>query len=398
MNRWIIVLTVLAHTTGCGDLPESATEAEPIGAGPYTVGSTNFEVALEYADIGDDAMHEILLGNKADSGKARFVAEVLKHPESAWLTEVLIPDDTDLYGPASGKILSVATFITFPSGREDSQETYSFPYHRSMYGEFQNMLSPGEEPDFADPQARYPLIIIAHGAEAHGVYDVQHAHDLASHGYIVAVITYGDNRTAKKGEPNFHVSYLRPLLTKSVLDSLLNSEVFGPNIDADNIGISGHSFGGFTTLAIAGGPFQGNSATVSDKRIKAGVIAAPWVGGHYDGSDFFAFGQNNAGLRQVNIPVISFYGTKDDVTLASFILPAMQQLSGPTYVIELVDQPHVFEPGSWEDRNNWELLFFSAYLKHDQASLKTLETATSMRGGNKDIQRLDYQKPTPNSH
>ena len=350
------------------------------------------EVAPEYAGIGDDAMHEVLLGRAAESGQPRFIADILKYPESAWVTEVLVPDDNALYGPASGMTLPVVTFVTFPSSVKDQQRSYSFPYHDARYGSFEDMLAPGEEPGFADPQERYPLIILAHGADAHGVYDVRHAHNLASHGYIVAVITYGDDRTAQLDQPNFHVSYLRPLLTKAVLDSLLDSETFGPHIDADNIGITGHSFGGFTALALAGGPFQGNTSTVSDGRIKAGVIAAPWVGGKYDGNDVFAFSPNNTGLNQVNIPMICFFGTKDEVTLASFILPAMRELSGPTYVVELVDQPHVFEQGSWEDRDNWELLFFSAYLKHDPASLAMLKTAPSMQGGNEDVQLFDYQQ------
>ena len=258
------------------------------------------------------------------------------------------------------------------------------------------MLGPGEAPGFADPDARYPLIILAHGASAHGVYDVRHAHDLASHGYIVAVINYGDDRTAVADQPNHHVSFLRPFLTKAVLDAILESETFGPHIDADNIGITGHSFGGFTALALAGGPYRGNTATVGDERIKAGVIAAPWVGGNYDGSDVFAFGPNNIALNEVDIPIICFFGTKDEVTLATFILPAMKQLSGATYVVELVDQPHIFEQGSWEDRDNWELLFFSAYLKHDAASLAALKTARSMKGGNEDVQLFDYQRSMSN--
>ena len=135
-------------------------------------------------------------------------------------------------------------------------------------------------------------------------------------------------------------------------------------------------------------------ATVSDKRIKAGVIAAPWVGGNYDGSDFFAFGPNNSELSRVTAPMLCFFGTKDEDTLASFILPAAKQLSGPTYVVELVDQPHIFDQGSWEDRDNWELLFFSAYLKNDPASLATLKSGRSMKGGNEDIQLFDYQRST----
>jgi len=72
----------------------------------------------------------------------------------------------------------------------------------------------------------------------------------------------------------------------------------------------------------------------------------------------------------------------------------MKRLSGPTYVVELVDQPHVFETGSWEDRDNWELLFFSAYLKSNLASLETLKTGRSMKGGNEDVQLFDYQRVT----
>ncbi len=350
------------------------------------------EVAPEHAGIGDDAMHEVLLGRNPVSEQPRFITDILRYPEAAWIIDVQVPDDEALYGPASGANLPVVSFITYPSSGESQQRRYSFPYHDAAYGSFENMLGPGEAPRFADPNDRYPLIILAHGASAHGLYDVSHAHNLASHGYIVAVITYGDDRTMKMDDPNFHVSYLRPFITKVVLDSLLDSAVFGPHIDAANIGITGYSFGGFTALALAGGPFQGNTATVSDSRITAGVIAAPWVGGNYAGEDFFAFGPGNAGLNRVNIPIISFYGTKDEVTQASFILPAMRQLSGPAYVVELVDQPHVFEQGSWEDRDNWELLFFSAYLKHDPESIEVLNAARSMKGGNDDVQLFDYQK------
>jgi dienelactone hydrolase len=348
------------------------------------------EVAAEYADIGDEAMHGVLLGRAEDPGKPRYIADLLKYPEAAWVIDVPVPDEPELYGPASGLSMPLVTFIAYPAAARQQKNSYAFPYHDARYGIFEDMLRAGETPGFADPEERYPLIILAHGASAHGLYDVGHAHKLASHGYIVAVINYGDDRTVVTNDMEHHVSFLRPLFTKAVLDSLLNSELFGGHIDTDNIGISGHSFGGFTALAMAGAPFLGNTATVSDKRITAGVIAAPWVGGHYNGEDFFAFGPDNSDLKRVTAPMLTFFGTKDDVTLASFILPAARKLSGPSYVVELVDQPHVFEEGSWQDRDNWEVLFFSAYLKHNPVSLATLKTGRSMRGGNEDIQLFDY--------
>lgn len=392
MRKYFAALLLLCGVIGCSQAPDSSTELEPFGRGPYSVGSTNMEVATEYAGIGNEAMHEYLLGHAAKSGQPRYIADILKQPESAWVIDVPVPDERELYGPASGTTLPVVTFLTFPSNAGQQQNSYTFPYQDGRYGTFEDMLGPGATPSFADPDERYPLIILAHGASAHGLYDVGHAHDLASHGYIVAVITYGDDRTASGNTLDHHVAFLRPLLTKAVLDSLLESEIFGPRIDADNIGITGHSFGGFTALAVAGGAYQGNAATVRDERIKAGVLAAPWVGGNYGSGDVFAFGSNNVALNKVIVPMIGFFGTKDDVTLASFILPAMKQLSGPTYVVELVDQPHIFESGSWEDRNNWELLFFSAYLKHDTDSLAMLKIARSMKGGNQDVQLFDYQE------
>jgi predicted dienelactone hydrolase len=247
-------------------------------------------------------------------------------------------------------------------------------------------------PQFADPKARYPLIVYAHGANAHGIYDVAHAHYLASHGYIVAVINYGDDRTPTVDDAKSYRAFLRPLISKAVIDSLLQSEMFGAHINSDSIGISGHSFGGYTALAMAGGKFMEKPKAVIDERIKAIVLAAPWVGTDYEEKDFFVFGANNRGLNKVTTPALTLFGTDDKVTLSSQILPATKQFAGPSYVIELVGQPHVFEAGSWEDRNAWELLFFNAYLKNDTEALQTLQTARSMKGGNEDYQLADYQK------
>lgn len=394
MNRYCSIwpLLVCCITFTCNAEQAISTDMEPPGKGPYSVGSTNMEVAGEYNKIGDEAMHEYLLGRADESGNARYVADILKNPESAWIIDVPVPDEQALYGPVSGQTLPVVTFLTYPSSAKQAQNSYAFPYHDAQFGVFEDMLKAGETPSFADPDERYPLIIVAHGSEAHGIYDVTRAQSLASHGYIVAVIFYGDDRTVDPESQNRHLQFLRPLLTKAVLDSIIESETFGAHIDTDNIGIAGYSFGGFTALAMAGGPFDGNTATVSDKRIKAGVIAAPWVGGNYDGSDFFAFGPDNSELSRVTAPMLCLYGTKDENTKASFILPAAKQLSGPTYVVELVDQSHNFEQGSWEDRDNWELLFFSAYLKNDPASLAQLKAGRSMKGGNEDVQQFDYQR------
>lgn len=358
----------------------------------YAVNSTNMEVAIEYESINNEQMHAYLLGQNDEKNHSRYISDIMKYPESAWITEVSIPNETEIYGPLSGQLLPVLSYITFPSNEDAAQTKYSFPYHNDAYGSFENMLGPEELPSFADPKHRYPLIILAHGLSAHGIYEVEHAQNLASQGYIVAVIFYGDDRNMVKGSQNHHLDFLRPLLTKSVLDSIIQSRAFGGNIDTNSIGISGHSFGGFTALALAGGKINENPLSVVDPRIKACVIAAPWVGGKVNGRNVFCFGEHNAGLKQVSAPIICLFGSKDESTLSSFILPATKRLSGPRYVIELIDQAHIFEKSSWQDRNNWEALFFSAYLKNDATALDRLRLTPSISHRKQDIQLFDYQK------
>ena len=338
VKRYVVALLLPLVASGCHEAHTVQTEIEPLGDGPYAVSSTNLEVAAEYADIGDDAMHEILLGRPTASGQPSFLADILKYPESALIVDVPVPGDEEIYGPARGLTLPIVTFLTFPASPEPYAQPYEFPYHDARYGAFEDMLEPGEQPRFAKPGERYPLIILTHGSFSHGLYDVGRAHRLARHGYVVAVINYGDERTRQPDQFNFQMGYLRPFLTRAVLDALLASETYGPHIDAENIGIAGHSFGGFTALAVAGAPFQGNKASVSDERIKAASIAAPWVGGNYDGEEIFTFGPDNTDIARVEIPVIGFFGTRDEAALSSFVLPAMKRLSGPTYVVELVDQ------------------------------------------------------------
>ena len=98
------------------------------------------------------------------------------------------------------------------------------------------------------------------------------------------------------------------------------------------------------------------------------------------------------GLSKVKVPVLGLYGSNDMSVKSAFVLPAFQQLSGPRYVIELVDQPHIYAAGSWQDQSNWVLLFLAAYLKDDETARKQLALGTSMQGGGVDRQKFELQR------
>ena len=61
MNRCLSICLLAYCTFGCSEAPDSIVEGEPFGRGPYSVGSTNMEVAPSHAGIGDEVMNEYLI-------------------------------------------------------------------------------------------------------------------------------------------------------------------------------------------------------------------------------------------------------------------------------------------------------------------------------------------------
>lgn len=80
-------------------------------------------------------------------------------------------------------------------------------------------------------------------------------------------------------------------------------------IDADHIGIAGHSFGAYTALAVAGEHFflkNGQELTATEPRIKAAVVMSP--PGHNQEARQFA---------PIKIPIFLMTGTKDQSPLGT---------------------------------------------------------------------------------
>jgi hypothetical protein len=90
--------------------------------------------------------------------------------------------------------------------------------------------------------------------------------------------------------------------------------------------------------------------------------------------------------------MFDLYRTKYAATKPEYVLPALAMTTGPRYIIALVDQPHVYETGSWQDQANWVLLFLEAYFKDNDASLELLKGASSVESGNINLQRFDLQR------
>lgn len=134
--------------------------------------------------------------------------------------------------------------------------------------------------DVARAAGTFPLVLFSHGNGGIRFQSFFFAAHLASHGFVVVTPDHHGNTfvDALLGIVDPNVATNRPLDMSFLIDRMLDftadpASFFAGAIDPDRIGMSGHSFGGFTTWALAGGPFA--LGTFTDPRIKAIFPQAP---------------------------------------------------------------------------------------------------------------------------
>jgi len=183
---------------------------------------------------------------------------------------------------------------------------------------------------------RRPLILFSHGRGSNGLHYAWFAQKLASRGFIVAALNHYRANTYDTS-----IVYLanklwqRPRDLSLTVDFLLADPFWSPLIDADRIGVAGHSQGGFTSLWIGGArvnadrflAFQQHwknnlslpadlrnqmpldpapALNVADPRIKAAFAMAPGI--------IKDFGMDEDGLRQMKTPAYLTVGAADTQT------------------------------------------------------------------------------------
>jgi predicted dienelactone hydrolase len=155
------------------------------------------------------------------------------------------------------------------------------------------------------------LVVISHGSGGTPLTHRLLAATLARHGNVVALIEHaGNNRNDNRLEDALENFEGRPRHVSATVDAIYADARLGPQISRHGFSIVGHSMGGYTALAVAGGaprkpPRTGPPVPVkADARVRSIVLlnpATPWYWG--DGT-----------LSRVTIPILMLTAGQDPYT------------------------------------------------------------------------------------
>lgn len=237
--------------------------------------------------------------------------------------------------------------------------------------------------------SRLPLVVMSHGFGADRKFFADLARHLASHGFTVAALEHpGSNikrslRVSSVDNPDELLPATefidRPLDISFMLDQLakLNQQpgLLQGKLNTQQVSVIGHSLGGYTTLALAGGEVNleelrqfckgatpigqapgdwlqcaaadlpDRKLQLRDQRVKSAIAFNPLVGN--------IFGKT--GLTQVTIPILLLAGTEDTITPAlNHQLQPFTQLRSPKYLLTAIGGTHlsISAPGNVTSTNN----------------------------------------------
>ena len=159
----------------------------------------------------------------------------------------------------------------------------------------------------------FPLVLISHGTGGTPLTHRLLAHFLARHGFVVGLPRHHANHRDDNSWHNTPDNLTaRPRHLMLAIEGLLAE--FGAALRPDWVALIGHSLGGYTALALAGGqpgslPHEHADGTpqpipvAPDARVRALVLLAPatvWY--------------RAAALREVRVPILLLTGEKDEWT------------------------------------------------------------------------------------
>lgn len=168
---------------------------------------------------------------------------------------------------------------------------------------------------------QFALVIISHGSGGNRLGYLTIAQGLAEAGYIVMMPEhFGNNRDDNILEGKTRNLELRPRHISLCIDDIAGNELLGAAVLADQVAVIGHSMGGYTALAVAGGQVW-NAAHKQvpvrvDTRVRGLVLMAPAT----------AWFTPDDALTNVTLPILVYQAEHDLFTPAEHVARVKDQV------------------------------------------------------------------------
>lgn len=208
--------------------------------------------------------------------------------------------------PATSRPLTVDIWYPVAAGTTGRIARYSFL--PTAY--FDSKIALADAPMATD--GPFPLVVYSHGSGGQRYIATYLTEDIASHGYVVLAADHtGDTATdfvlgstvsQNQNEMNRPADVIAEI-NWALAQSASTGTFLSGAIDPDEIGLVGHSYGGYTVLADVGGHTTPLGTVKPDPRVKAVVAQAPYTQRLTD-----------AELSAIRVPTMLMVGTRDTTT------------------------------------------------------------------------------------
>ena len=203
------------------------------------------------------------------------------------------------------EVIDAKQDITFPACVMYPTET---PASETKLVRYQMLATP----DAPIKPGNYPLLILSHGGGGNYLGYLTLMQSLAAQGYVIASLEhYKNNRKNNDLAQSKANLENRPRHASLTIDALYSHDFFKQYMRAESVAVIGHSMGGYTALAIAGGKAwarEKEPVTITPHPwVKAIVLLAP-------ATLFFA---PKGALDNVTVPTYLVTAEHDDLTPAA---------------------------------------------------------------------------------